>query len=172
MSEIEWRSVTPEQLIRDIENIVKRQSENKYAFQIGLRDLDFNIDQDKLKALGLILPFPSIDQAEQALHGGAIIPTIFIEEDSTQHQVLVFDHRPVGYSGFMACVTHSLALTDQGLFEVGRYPAASFNSHQKYWQWFLHRRLATSEEVHVWMVEKGLSSDPLVEQTYQAFLDE
>jgi len=172
MSGIEWLSITPEQLIRDIENIVIRQRENKYAFQIGLRDLDFNIDQDRLKDLGLTLPFPSIDLAEQALRGGAIIPTTFIEDDSTQHQVLSFDWRPIGNSGFNNCVTHSLALTDHGLFEVGRYAAASLNSQQRYWHWFLHKRLATSEEIHDWMAGKGLFSEQLFEQAYHALLGE
>ena len=142
-----------------MENIVQRQRENKYAFQTGLRDPDFHFNHAKLKALGLTLPFVSTCQAEQALRGGAITPTTFIEDDSTQHQVLSFDHRPVGYSGFMDCVTHSLALTDHGLFEVGRYAAVRLNSHQKSWQWFLHRRLATSEEVHDCMAGKGLFSE-------------
>jgi hypothetical protein len=55
------------------------------------------------------------------------LSTIFVEEDDTQHQVLVFDHQTVGYSGFMGCVTHSLALTDQSLFDVGREPVISIS---------------------------------------------
>ena len=59
----------------------------------------------------------------KTLAGWAIQPMIFIEYDNTRHQVLTFDPRPMGYSGFMDCVTHSLALRDLGLFEVGHYPA-------------------------------------------------
>ena len=119
MPEIEWRGITPEEMIRDIENSVRQSRENKYSFQLGLKDLNFDISTDHLAALGMSLPFQSISQAEQALTSGVITPTIFVEDDDTRRQVLAFDHRPVGYSGFMECVTHSLALTDQGLFEVG-----------------------------------------------------
>lgn len=167
MSGIEWRSITPEQLIQDIENIVQRQRENKYDFQVGLRDLDFDINQDKLKALGMSLPFTTVSQSEQALRGGAITPTTFIEDDSTQHQILVFDHQPVGVSGFMDCVTHSLVLTNHGLFEVGRYPALSLNSQQRYWQWFLDRRLATSQEVNISLANEYLTPEQYVKKIYQ-----
>jgi PHD/YefM family antitoxin component YafN of YafNO toxin-antitoxin module len=104
------------------------------------------------------LPIRSISEAEQALCSGLITPTIFVEEDDTRHQVLVFDHRPVGYSGFMDCVTHSLALTNHGLFEVGCYPAVSLSSQSRYWQWFLHRRLATSEELSTLFENEELPS--------------
>jgi len=33
--------------------------------------------------------------------------------------VLAFDYQPVDYRGFIGCITHSLALTDKGLFEEG-----------------------------------------------------
>jgi hypothetical protein len=148
MSEIEWRGIEPKEMIREIEDSVRLSRENKYAFQVGLNDLDFDVDQDQVTVFGLCLPFRSIDQAEQALSTGVITPTRFIEDDDTCHQVLVFDHRPVGYSGFMGCVTHSLVMTDHGLFEVGLYPAMSLTSQSRYWQWFLHRRLATPEEIH------------------------
>jgi hypothetical protein len=172
MSQIEWRGITPEEMIRDIESSVKQYRENKYAFQIGLKDLDFDIDIDQLAALGLSLPFQSINQAEQALRSGGITPTIFVEEDDTRHIVLVFDHQPVDYSGFMNCVTHSLALTDQGLFEVGRYPAVSLSSQSRYWQWFLHRRLATKEDLSILFEKEDLSSAQLLEKVYQAFVSE
>jgi hypothetical protein len=71
-----------------------------------------------------------------------------IEDDNTEYVVMVFDYRPVGYNGFMDCVTHSLALTDHGLFEVRRYSVVSLSAPGHYWQWFLHRRLATTEDVH------------------------
>ncbi|MBN1669058.1 MAG: hypothetical protein JW862_18335 [Anaerolineales bacterium] len=171
MSPIEWREITPEEMIRDIENSVRQYRENKYAFQTGLKDLDFDINDDLLKTLELSVPFQSISQAEQALCGGAIHPVKFIEDDNTEHQVLHFDHRPVGYSGFMNCVAHSLALTSHGLFEVGRYPAVSLGSQSRYWQWFLHRRLATTEEVHELCESQGLSGDQFMEKVYQAFVD-
>ena len=170
MSEIEWRGITPEEMIQDIENSVRQYHENKYAFQIGLKDLDFDINDEQLNALGISLPFQSISQAEAALHIGMITPTIFVEEDDTQHQVLVFDHRTVGCSGFMGCVTHSLALTDQGLFEVGRYPAVNLSSQGRSWQWFLHRRLATPAELSDLNESKELSSKELLDKIYEAFV--
>lgn len=171
MSGIEWRGITPEEIIRDIENSVQLYHENKYAFQVGLKDLDFDIDEDVLKTTDLKVPFQSISQAEQALRGGAIKPMKLFEEDNTEHQVLYFDHRPVGYSGFMNCVTHSLALTDHGLFEVGRYPAVSLNSESRYWQWFLHRRLATAADVHEWCDTHHLSLDQFMAEVYSAMTE-
>lgn len=172
MSGIEWKGVTPEEMIQDIESGVRQYRENKYAFQTGLKDLDFDINDEQLSALGVSLPFQSISQAEQALRSGMITPTIFVEEDDTQHQVLVFDSRTVGYSGFMDCVTHSLALTDQGLFEVGRFPAVNLSSQSRYWQWFLHRRLATPAELADWNESKELSSKELLDKIYEAFVSE
>jgi hypothetical protein len=168
MGDIEWRAVTPEELVREIEQFVKRSRENKYAFQVGLKDVDFDIDEDRLEVLGLSLPFRSIDQAEEALAQLAIKPAKFIEYDSTLHQIRAFDHKPVGYSGFMNCVTHSLALTDQGLFEVGRYPAISLSQPGRYWQWFLHRCLATPEQAAAWQADLNLSPDQLLERAFQA----
>lgn len=171
MGNIEVQPIEPEEMIREIENYVQRSRQDKYAFQVGLKDLDFEVDNEQLQTLGLAAPFTSLDQAEYALRVRAIQPHIFWEHDGTQHQVLVFDARPVGYSGFMDCVTHSLALTDQGLFEVGRYPAVSLSSQSKYWSWFLHRRLATPEEVTNWQVEKSLTSSEFVEQVYSILLE-
>jgi hypothetical protein len=168
MPGIEWRGITPEELIRDIENSVKLSRENKYAFQVGLKDLDFDVDEDKLQALGLAIPFQSINHAEQALLYSAIRPTKFIEEDNTEHMVLVFDHRPVGYSGFMDCVTHSLALTNLGLFDVGRYPAVNLSSPGRDWQWFLHCKLANVEEVEDICRENNLTTDQFMEESYKA----
>jgi hypothetical protein len=171
MVQIEWRGITPEEMIRDIETSVKLYRENKYAFQVGLKDLDFDINTEHLEALGMSPPFQSISQAEQALRSGMITPTIFIEEDDTQHQVLVFDHQTVGYSGFMDCVTHSLALTNHGLFEVGRLPAVSLSAQNRYWQWFLHRRLATVEEVHDYCDEHHFTSDQFMKDVYQSIVE-
>jgi hypothetical protein len=97
-----------------------------------LKDLDFNIDETLLKALELIIPLTSFCQAEAVLRGKAINPTQFIEYDDTEHRVLVFDHRPVGYSVFMDCATHFLALISHGLFEVGRYPAMDLSAAHRY----------------------------------------
>ena len=74
-------------------------------------------------------------------------------------------------SGFMDCVTHSLALTDKGLFEVGRYPAMNLSDHNRSWQWFLHRQLATSEDVEIWQEEKNFTPDELLERIYAALTD-
>ena len=172
MAGIEWRVITPEEMIQDIENSVRQSRENKYSFQIGLKDLDFDINEEHMNALGMSIPFQNICQAEQALLCGMITPTIFVEEDDTRHQVLVFDPRTVGYSGFMDCVTHSLALTDQGLFEVGRYPAVSLSSQNRYWQWFLHRRLASTAEFLDWRESKDLSSKELMDKVYDAFVSD
>ena len=112
-----------------------------------LIDLDIAVDEEKATAQGVALPFRSIEAAEAALRSGVIRPTLLVEEDETRHE---FDPTPVGYSGFQDCVTHSLAVTNHGLFEVGRFTAVSLNSTQKDWQWFLHQRLASPEEIAAW----------------------
>lgn len=171
MGGIEWKPITPEELHQDIDSIVLKQRENKYAFQIGLRDLDFDINHDLLRANGLTLPFPNIDLAEQALEAKAIQPLKFIEGDGTEHQVLAFDHKPVGFSGFMNCVTHSLAITNHGLFEIGRYSAVNLAETNKYWQWFIHRRLATQEDVKRTMEMDNLTPEIFLEEVRRAMLD-
>jgi hypothetical protein len=167
MQGIEWKRITPEELVQDIEGTVRRSRENKYAFQVGLKDLDFDVDQEQLKSISLSLPFVNINQAEQALRSHAIQPIKLIEYDDTEHQVLAFDSRPVGYSGFMDCVTHSLALTNKGLFEVGRYPAVELSSPGRYWQWFIHCQLATVEEVNEICSENNLTTDQFMEEGYK-----
>jgi hypothetical protein len=167
MSGIEWKRIAPDELVRDIEASINQNQESKYDYQVGLKDLDFDLDEDKLQILGLKIPFQGINQAELALCNSAIRPTTFTEYDDTHHQVLAFDHRPVGYSGFMDCVTHSLALTNLGLFEVGRYPAVSQVNPGRYWQWFLHRRLATIEEVRARCESQNIMRDQFLQDTYQ-----
>ena len=81
--------------------------EQKCAFQVGLKDLESEIDEDKGKALGPSLLFRSVDQTEQALRERAIRPTRVFENDDTEHHVIVFDPQPVGFSGFMNCVALS-----------------------------------------------------------------
>jgi hypothetical protein len=168
MSELEHGAVAPDEFISELEEAVRQRRENKYAFQVGLKDLGFEIDEDQARALGVTLPFQSIDQAEQALRERAIRPTTFLEDDDTAHQVAAFDPEPVGLSGFMSCVTHSLAVTDLGLFEVGRYPAMNIASQGRYWQWFLHSRLATPEQVAALKEQDSLTSLQVVEQFFEA----
>ena len=91
MTAIEWRCVAPEELIRDIEDAARQHQESKYAFQVGIRDLEFTIDEDRAKALGVTLPCQGIDQAEHALRGRVIRPATFLEDDGTGHRVAVFD---------------------------------------------------------------------------------
>ncbi|MCJ7700632.1 MAG: hypothetical protein MUO62_03535 [Anaerolineales bacterium] len=126
-------------------------------------------DDELLKLHGVTLPFPSIHQAEQALQAKIITPSQFLEYDDTEHQVLVFDPRPVGFSGFMDCVTHSLSVTNQGPFEVGRYPAVNMPAPNRFWQWFLHRRLATVDEINGLEENQSLTAEQFVENVYQAF---
>ena len=76
----------------------------------------------------------------------------------------------MGYSGFMDCVTHSLALTDHGLFEVGHYPAIGLTNQNRDWQWFLHRRLATQEQVREWQERLNISPQQLMDRCYEALI--
>lgn len=150
MAAIEIRPVTPEEIGQELEATLRRRQENKYAFQVKLIDLDIDVDEEKAAAQGIEFPFRSIEAAEAALRSRIITPTILMEEDDTRNEVVAFDPTPIGYSGFQDCVTHSLAVTDHGLFEVGRFAAASLHSAQKEWQWFLHQRLASPEEMATW----------------------
>jgi hypothetical protein len=133
-----------------------------------LKDLGFEVDEDQARVLGVTPPFQTTDDAERALRERVVKPASFLEDDDTEHQVAVFDPEPVGYSGFMSCVTHSLALTDLGLFEVGRYPAMNMASQHRYWQWFLHRRLVTPEQAADWREQNGLTNLQLVERFFEA----
>jgi hypothetical protein len=121
MSQIEVRKITPDEIIGEIEVSIRLHRENKYAFQVRLKDLDFDINQELLEVSGLNLPFSTIQNAERALTERVIVPVKLIEDDDLEHDVIEFDPRPVGYSGFMDCVTHSLVMTNHGLFEVGHY---------------------------------------------------
>lgn len=167
MSEFEYQAVDPEEFARKLEEAVRARQENKYAFQVGLADLDFDVDHARAEELGVSVPFQSIEQAEQGLRQGIIRPTTFLEVDGTIHEVEVFDHAPVGFSGFADVVTHSLALTDQGLFEVGRYSAVSLELQHNYWQWFLHQRLATDKQVATWQENSNLQAQHVVDLFYE-----
>jgi hypothetical protein len=168
MPPTEWKWVTPEEMIQNIETTLKRMKEDKYALQTGLKDLDFDMDMEELTRRGFSVPFPSIAQAEQALLFRLIRPKQIWEYDGTVHQVMAFHPQQIGYSGFMDFVTHSLALTNLGLFEVGRYPAVSLERPGKYWQWFLHRRLAVPEQVIEWQEKEGITGEQLLNSIYQA----
>ena len=170
MTGIEVRGATPGEIGRELDQILTTNQENKYAFQMGLKDLDFDIDGALIKLHGISLPFQSIQQAEQALRAKIIAPSQFLEIDGTEHQVLVFDPRPIGFSGFMDCVTHSLAVTNQGLFEVGRYSAINMSTPNRFWQWFLHRRLAPVDEINEIEEDQRLTAEQFVENVYQAFI--
>jgi hypothetical protein len=170
MSGLECRAISPEEFIGELEEAIRQRRENKYAFQVGLKDLGFEVDEDQARMLGVTLPFQTTDDAERALRERVVKPASFLEDDDTEHQVTVFDPEPVSYSGFMSCVTHSLALTDLGLFEVGRYPAMNMTSQYRYWQWFLHCRLATPEQVADWREQGDLTHLQIVERFFEAMI--
>jgi len=168
MSQLKVERVNPEEFLRELDHAVRQRQENKYAFQVGLKDLSFEIDEDKARILGISLPLPSIGEAEQALRQRVIKPASFLEVDDTEHQVVIFDPKPIGFSGFMGCAIHSLALTDHGLFEVGHYAAVSLVGQSPYWQWFLHRRLATTAQVAVCRDNNKLSAQELMGLMFEA----
>ena len=90
MSALAWRAVGPDEFIGEIGEAVRQGRETKYAFQVGLKDLDFEVDEELARAWGVRLPFQSVVQAEQALRERVIRPAILLEEDDTLHQVAVF----------------------------------------------------------------------------------
>jgi hypothetical protein len=152
MKELEFQAISsPEEIDAFLDSLeasirARMDPEAKYSFQVGLKDVEFDVNEERARALGLTLPMGSIAEAEQALRAGVITPTGFLEEDNTNHQVLGFDPTPVGFSGFDNCVIHSLAQTDLGLFEVGRYPAVDLQSRGKTWQWFIHRKVGPPQD--------------------------
>lgn len=143
------------------------RKKGKYAHQVGLKDVAFAVDEERAGQLDLAVPFEHVNQAERALRERVVAPTQLFENDGTIHQVVVFDPEPVGYSGFADCVTHSLSLTDQGVFEVGRYPAMHMEKQHRYWQWFLHQRLATTKRHRRWQEDNGLSAHQVVDLFYE-----
>jgi len=141
--------------------------ERKYHLQVALKDVDFDVDKEKAKKLGLSFPVGSIDEAEHALQARVIAPTRFAETgDDTVHEVIEFDPTPVRYSGFASCVTHCLAWTDQGIFELGRYSAMSIADFSKTWQWFVHRRRMTVGQVKE-LQEADMSPQEIFDIVYQ-----
>jgi len=141
--------------------------ERKYHLQVGLKDMEFDVDQEKAKKLGLSFPVSSIGEAERALQAGVIAPTRFAETgDDTVHRVIEFDPTPVRYSGFASCVAHCLAWTDHGIFETGRYSAMSIADFSKTWQWFIHQRRMTAGQVKE-LEEAGMSPQEILDLVYE-----
>lgn len=168
MSGIENRIEILSASIKQFDERLTAQNREKYAFQVGLRDVDFDIDPRRQAIFGFQFPALTIQLAEQALIQRILIPTQLLEFDDTEHNVLVFDPRPVGYSGFMNCVTHSITMTNLGLFEVGRYPAMNMDGANRHWQWFLHRRLATVDNVNEWCEDRSQSTEEFMRDAFQA----
>lgn len=152
------------------ENLANFGPENKYDFQIGMKDIDFTINMQLLRDLGYIYPFRGIEQAEKALTEHIITLNSFNEIDDTEHLVLSFDPRPVGYSGFMNCVRHSLMITNLGLFEIGRYSGIDINSENHSWQWFIHKRLLNAENVASLLEDNRQNPDQFIQEMTQVYL--
>jgi hypothetical protein len=167
MTDVEFRAVDPEEFRRELEELLRQRQENKYAAQVGLKDAAFAVDHAQAAELGFAYPLPSLWDAEAALHQRVITPARLFEYDGTEHRVDIFEPRAVGFSGFMDCVTHSLALTDHGMFEVGRYPGLDIRDLQRHWSWFLHRRLATPEQMATWQAQTPLTPETLVDLFFE-----
>ena len=69
----------------------------------------------------------------------------FAESDGARRQALEWDLTPVANGGYSGRVTHSIVVTDQGTFEVGRYAAMNVRTFSKVWQWFIHRKIEGTE---------------------------
>lgn len=139
------KAVTPQELIEALEESVQQRRRDKYSFQVKLSDVEFAFDEEAASTLELDPEMSRIEQAEHYLREGVLRPIRFEEIDGTRHQVLEWDVTPVANSGFMGCATHSIVVTDQGTFEVGRYPAMSLETFSKVWQWFIHRKIEETE---------------------------
>ena len=135
------QAVSPEEFGEELKRLVEQQRNDKYSLQVGLKNVQFSFDKEKASALEVDPEMGSIDKAELYLREGILMPVELVEYDGTVHQVLEWDPTPVGYSGFMDCVTHSIVVTDRGTFEVGRYPAMQLQDFSKVWQWFIHRKI-------------------------------
>ena len=135
------QALTPEEFGEELNRLVEQLRNDKYSLQVGLKNVQFSFDEEKASALEVGPEMSSIDKAELYLREGTLMPVEIVEYDGTVHQVLEWDPTPVGYSGFMDCVTHSIVVTDRGTFEVGRYPAMQLQDFSKAWQWFIHRKI-------------------------------
>jgi len=143
--DLEVRAVTPEEMIEELEAMVRKMQKNKYAFQVGIKEVRFTFDRERAETLAVSPEMTMIDRAEMYLREGCLVPVEFTEDDGTVHRVLEWDPTVVGRSGFMGCVAHSIVTTDRGVFEVGRYPAMNIADFSKRWQWFIHRRIEGDE---------------------------
>ena len=143
---MEAKTVSPGELVEHLEGLVEQMRRDKYSLQVGLRDVRFDFDEEAAAALELDTNLSPVGRAEAYLREGILEPVEFVEDDATVHQVLEWDPTPVGYSGFLSCVTHSVAVTDRGRFEVARYPAVNLSDLSKVWQWFIHCRLEREEK--------------------------
>ena len=135
------KAVGPGELVEEIERLVEQRRRDKYSLQVKLQDVSFSFDEERAEAQEVDPEMSSIERAEAYLRKGILEPVEFVEYDGTVHQVLEWDPTPVGYSGFMSCVIHSIVVTDRGTFEVGRYAAMNLSDFSKVWQWFIHRKL-------------------------------
>lgn len=129
-----------ERKVKELKAMMEQRKSNKYSIQVGVKDVKFAFDEASASALQPDSQMTPIEKAEYYLREGVLEPLEFVEYDGTVHQVLEWDPRPVGYSGFMDCVTHSVVVTDQGTFEIGRYAAVQLGGFSKAWQWFIHRK--------------------------------
>ena len=134
-----------ETLVRELAALVEQRRRDKYALQVGLARVEFVFDEEAAAALELGPEMSDIEREERYLRAGVLRPVQFTESDGTRHQVLEWDPAPVAYSGFMGCVTHSMVVTDRGIFEVGRYVAMDIQTLSKVWQWFIHRQIEGTE---------------------------
>jgi hypothetical protein len=142
---MEVEAVGGETLAREPEALVERGRWEKYSFQVELARVEFVFDEEAASALELDAEVSAIERAECYLREGVLSPVQLAESDGTRHQVVEWDPTPVAYSGFMGCVTYSIAVTDQGTFEVGRYAAMNVRTFSKVWQWFIHRQIEGTE---------------------------
>jgi hypothetical protein len=142
---MEVEAIGGETLVKEPEALVEQQRSDKYALQVGLASVEFVFDEEAASAPELDPEMSAIERSERYLRAGVLCPVQLAESDGTRHQVLEWDPAPVAYSGFMGCVTHSIMVTDQGTFEVGRYAAMDIQTLSKDWQWFIHRQIEGTE---------------------------
>lgn len=137
--------VSPDELVEELEQLLEQHRRDKYSLQVKLEDVEFVFEEKAASALELDPEMSEIAKAERYLREGVLSPVRFVESDGTRHQVMEWDPTPVAKSGFMGCVTHSIVVTDQGTFEIGRYPAMNIGTFSKVWQWFIHRKIEGPE---------------------------
>lgn len=170
MSDVEIRFMSADEMGDELRRLAEAAAKDKYSLQVKLEDVDFGIDKERLAEMGIAGRFQSIQDAERALQAGALMPTVFVEYDGTRHEVLAFGPTPIGYSGFNGCVTHSLSVTDQGLFNVGRFSAVNLAAPGREWQWFLHECHATGDQVIEWMNMYGITAQELLSISFEALV--